>query len=66
MGCHALLQGIFLTQGSNPCLKSPALAVGFFTTSSTWEALDYAYLIFFDCFPLFLHILTSLTEVFFD
>ena len=19
MGCHALLQGIFLTQGSNPC-----------------------------------------------
>ena len=20
MGCHALLQGIFLTQGSNPCL----------------------------------------------
>ena len=23
---NALLQGIFLTQGSNPCLKSPALA----------------------------------------
>ena len=20
MGCHSLLQGIFLTQGSNPCL----------------------------------------------
>ena len=27
--CHFLLQGIFLTQGSN---LSPALAVGFFTT----------------------------------
>ena len=27
MGCHALLQGIFLTQGSNPYLfMSPALA----------------------------------------
>ena len=35
--CHALLQGIFLTQGSNPCLKSPALAGEFFTTSATWE-----------------------------
>ena len=34
MGCHALLRGIFLTQGS---LASPALAGGFFTTSTTWE-----------------------------
>ena len=34
MGCHALLQEIILTQGSNP----PALAGGFFTTSPTWEA----------------------------
>ena len=25
VGCHALLQGIFLTQGSNWCLVSPAL-----------------------------------------
>ena len=32
MGCHALLQEIFPTQGSNPCLMSPALAGGFFTT----------------------------------
>ena len=31
--CHTLLQGIFLTQGSNP-----ALAGGFSTTSATWEA----------------------------
>ena len=32
------LPGIFPTQGSNPCLLSPALAVGFLTTSATWEA----------------------------
>ena len=36
MGCHFLLQGIFLTQGS---LMPPALAGRFFTTSTTWEAL---------------------------
>ena len=30
--CHAFLQGIFLIQGSL------ALAVRFFTTSTTWEA----------------------------
>ena len=39
VGCHALLQGIFLTQGSNPHLLSlPALVVvvggGFFTPSA--------------------------------
>ena len=38
MGCHAL-QGIFLTQGSNPNLLCLALAGGFFTTTATWEAL---------------------------
>ena len=37
VGCHFLLQGIFLTQGLNPSLASPALAGGFFTTSDTWE-----------------------------
>ena len=37
VGCHALLQGIFPTQGSNPRLMSPALAGGFFTTSATQE-----------------------------
>ena len=31
VGCHALLQGIFQTQGSNPPLTIPALAGGFFT-----------------------------------
>ena len=39
MDCHTLLQGIFLTQGSNLHLMFPALADGFFTTSTTWEAL---------------------------
>ena len=35
VGCHSLLQGIFLSQGLNP-LMSPALAGGLFTTSATW------------------------------
>ena len=34
VGCHVLLQGIFPTQGSNSHLLSPALAGGFFTTST--------------------------------
>ena len=38
MGCHALLQGILPTQGSNPRLMTPALAGGFFTMSAIWEA----------------------------
>ena len=44
VGCHDLLQGIFLTQGSNlHLLMSPALAGEFFTTSITWEAPEYIY-----------------------
>ena len=31
-GCHAFLQGIFLTLGLNPCLRSPSLAGRLFTT----------------------------------
>ena len=38
VGCHALLQGIFPTQGSGLYLLSPALAGRFFTTSAAWEA----------------------------
>ena len=39
--CHALLQGIFLTQESNLCLLClPELAGKFFTSSATWEALS--------------------------
>ena len=44
VGDHALLQGIFLTQGLNLSLMSPTLAGGFFTISATWKAssaLDY-------------------------
>ena len=32
VGCHFLLQGIFLTQGSNMCLHISCIAGGFFTT----------------------------------
>ena len=39
LGCHFLLQGIFLTQGSNwSHLGLLPLAGGFFTTSTIWEA----------------------------
>ena len=41
VGCHALLQGIFPTQGLNPCLLwvlMSALANGFFTTGATWKS----------------------------
>ena len=38
VNCHSLLQRIFPTQGSKPSLLSTALAGGFFTTSTTWEA----------------------------
>ena len=37
--CRFLLQRILLTQGANPCFLSPALAGGFFTASTAWEAL---------------------------
>ena len=40
VGCHALLQGIFRTQRSNPGLMFPVLSGGFCTTSAPWEA-DY-------------------------
>ena len=37
VGCHFLLQGIFLTQGSNTCFlpESPTLAGRFFTAQKT-------------------------------
>ena len=37
VGCHALLQGIFPTQGSNLPLGSPALAGRFFTSAPPGE-----------------------------
>ena len=41
VGCHALLQGIFPTQGLNPSLLGLLRwqVGGFFTTRATWEAL---------------------------
>ena len=36
--CLALFHEIFLTQGSNPRLMTPALTGVFFTTSDIWEA----------------------------
>ena len=38
VGCHALLQGIFPTQGLTLHLLSPTLAGEFFTSSTTWKA----------------------------
>ena len=39
VGCHALLQGIFLTEGWNPSARTPpALAGGFFTTELVMAA----------------------------
>ena len=38
VGCHAFLQGIFLTHKLNLSLVFPVLAGGFFSTSATWEA----------------------------
>ena len=44
VGCHTLLQEIFLTQGSNQCLLHPLHSGGFFISSATWEALISVYL----------------------
>ena len=41
VSCPALLQGILLTHGSNlHLLTSLVLADGFFTSNTTWEALE--------------------------
>ena len=51
VGCHALLQGMFLTQALNPCLLDIQYwQVGFFfffTTNTTWEAYIYIYICFY-------------------
>ena len=47
MGCHALLQGIFPIQGSNPllllCRQSPALAGRFFSSTSVVSMAERSY-----------------------
>ena len=70
VGCHTLLQGIFPTQGLNPCLFWISrwgffvlfcfVFVFFFSTSVTWEAQVYT---LFKC-PYFL-LLWLLTSVYF-
>ena len=40
VGCHFLLQGIFLIQGLNQCLLG-LLTGGFFTNCATWETVCY-------------------------
>ena len=50
VGCHALFQGIFPTQGYQTQVSmSPALAGRFFTTSTTWEGLISRYNMIFQC-----------------
>ena len=41
VACYAFLQEIFLTQGSNLCLTSSALADGFSTTNATCKVPVY-------------------------
>ena len=53
VGCYFLLEGIFLAQGLNPCLVSPALIGGFFTASATWKDHLKPYSM---CFQLLLNI----------
>ena len=45
MGCPALLEGIFLTQGWNPPLSCLLLVGGFFIPSATWDALRFCRLL---------------------
>ena len=60
VGYHSLLQGIFLTQGSNlNLLVSLALRSRFFSTSTTWEAHKVVwYFHLFTNFPKFVVIHT--------
>ena len=60
VGCQALLQGVFPIQGSNPHL-SPALAGGFFTTSTTWGA-PIAYYLIAICYCFCCYITMGLEE----
>ena len=47
VSCHALLQGIFPTWGSNLYILSHALAGWFFTSNATWEALSLPQICFY-------------------
>ena len=43
VSCHALLQGIFLTQGSNPCSCGSCIAGRFFATDPLGKSLLFSY-----------------------
>ena len=66
VGCHALLQGIFPTQGSNPSLLHlPALTGRFFTTRFLYPEISHPPLkLFFSSISFrFIHFLNHLGEV---
>ena len=42
MGCHSFSRAIFPTQGSTPSLRSACFSQGFFTSSATGEAPQWA------------------------
>ena len=56
VGCHTLSEGIFPTQRSNPCIMSPVLIGGFFTTGATWEAHLQVYSVQFSSVQSLLHV----------
>ena len=66
MDCHALLQGIFPTQGSNPTAPvSPALQVHSFPTELLGKPKRYSIYILkymYELFNLYSHIITVLME----
>ena len=49
VGCHFLVQGIFLTQGWNMSLMSPALTGGFFTTTPPGKPMFSLIIYFVHC-----------------
>ena len=65
MGCHALFQGIFPTQGWNLLsLMSPVLADGFFSISATCEVLkEVCSLLNYEHFALLLQTFISQCDI---
>ena len=53
VACHFLLQRIFPTQISNPCL----LSGGFFTTSTIWESKKYIHVCACVCVYIYIYII---------
>ena len=56
--CWSGFQGIFPTQGSNPCFQHLSALVGeFYTISATREARDDSSTVLFHCFPFLIEFL---------